>query len=210
MRQKIIDAALYMSRTGLVRGTSGNISARSQNGFYITPSGMAYETLVESDIVEISLDGKILTGTRKPSIENAMHRLILQKRHDVNAVVHVHSLYATAVACTRKNIPAVTDNLVAYFGGEIPCAKYARAGSLELAQNVSNALGDGYGVLLSNHGALCVGATLREALLRCEVLEETAKIYILSNLIGKAVALSDEQIETEFAEMGRKYGQVGD
>lgn len=207
MRQKIIDAAIYISRTGLVRGTSGNISARSENGFYITPSGMAYETLVSDDIVEMNFNGEIISSSRNPSIEKDMHRLILQSRNDINAVVHVHSLYATAIASTRKNIPAITDNLVAYFGGEIPCAEYAEAGSKKLAQNVLKALKDGYGVLLANHGALCVGRTLEEALSRCEVLEETAKIFILSNLVGGAIALSNEEIQTEFADMNKKYGQ---
>jgi len=207
LRQKIIDAALYIQQTGLVRGTSGNISARSENGFLITPSGMAYGDLTTEDIVEMDLDGNVLSGAKKPSIEKDLHRLIYKNRSDVAAVVHVHSIYATAVASVRKTLPVVTDNMAAFFGRKIACADYARSGSLELADNVSDALADAFGVLLANHGALCVGESLDQALSRCEVLEESAKIFILSESIGGAVCLTDKETERQFISITKNYGQ---
>lgn len=205
--KKIIETALYIQRTGLVRGTSGNISARTNNGFLITPSGMKYNALQPSDIVEIDMGGNIIAGARKPSIEKDLHRLIYQKRPDAAAIIHVHSIYATAVASARKNLPAVTDNLAAFFGSEIPCAAYARSGSFELAENVCKKLGNGFGVLMSNHGALCVGTTIEQALERCEVLEESAKIYLLSQNLGGAVCLTEEETKLQFTSISKKYGQ---
>ncbi|MDO4952505.1 MAG: class II aldolase/adducin family protein [Synergistaceae bacterium] len=208
LREKIISAALEMRRSGLVRGTSGNISARTDHGFLITPSGMAYESLVPEDLPEMDFMLRQISGDRKPSIEKEMHGLILKNRNDVSAVVHVHSVYASAVASARKDIPVITDNVTAFFGCAVPCAEYAPAGSPELARNVLSALGGGFGVLLANHGALCVGVTPEEALLRCEILEETAKIYVLSQLLGGAVALDNKVVTEQYSAMQKNYGQT--
>lgn len=206
-RQNIIDAALYIQQTGLVRGTSGNISVRSENGFLITPSGMAYNDLTTEDIVELDFDGKVISGLRKPSIEKDLHRLIYKNRSDVASVVHVHSIYAAAMASARKILPVVTDNMAAFFGKEIVCADYARSGSMELAENVSKALASDFGIMLANHGALCVGDNLNSALSRCEVLEESAKIFILSESVGGAVCLTEEQTKSQFISIVKNYGQ---
>ena len=208
LRERIISTALAMSRSGLVRGTSGNISARTERGFLITPSGMAYESLVPEDLPEMDFMLRQISGNRKPSIEKEMHGLILKNRNDVGAVVHAHSVYASAAASARKDIPVMTDNIAAFFGCAVPCAEYAPAGSPELARNVLSALGKGFGVLLANHGALCVGATPEEALLRCEILEETAKIYVLSQLLGGAVALDDKAAAEQYSAMQKNYGQT--
>jgi len=206
-RQNIIDAALYIQQTGLVRGTSGNISVRSENGFLITPSGMAYNDLTTEDIVELDFDGKVISGLRKPSIEKDLHRLIYKNRSDVASVVHAHSIYATAMASARKILHVVTDNMAAFFGKEIVCADYARSGSMELAENVSKALASDFGIMLANHGALCVGDNLNSALSRCEVLEESAKIFILSESTGGAVCLTEEQTKSQFISIVKNYGQ---
>jgi len=207
LKENIIEAALYIQKTGLVRGTSGNVSARDGNNFLITPSGMAYSKLNPSDIAEIDLEGEVISGNRKPSIEKDLHRLIYKSRKDIGAVVHVHSIYATAVAAARRSLPVVTDNLAAFFGSEIPCAAYGRSGSLELAQNVCEAFQNGYGVLMSNHGALCVGQTIDEALARCEVLEESAKIFVLAQSLGGAVSLTKDEAECQFLSISKNYGQ---
>lgn len=207
LRKKIIETALYIQRTGLVRGTSGNISVRLENSFLITPSGVAYESLNPEDIVEMDFTGKVLCGTKKPSIEKDLHRLIYLKRNDVSSVIHVHSIYATAVATARKILPVVTDNMAAFFGKEMHCAPYAPSGSIGLAQNVANTLSDSFGVLMSNHGALCVGTTIEQALSRCEVLEESAKVFVLSQILAGAVCLTGEETKYQFESISKNYGQ---
>lgn len=208
LRNAVIKAGISLLKDKLVMGTGGNISARTNNGFLITPSGMDYMTLLPEDIVEMGLRGNIISGIRTPSIEKEMHRMIYLKRMDVNAIVHVHSTYVTAVAASRLSLPAITDNQVAAFGGAVDLANYAPIGSAALAENVVNALDNGCGVLLSNHGGLCIGRTLDEALFKCKMLEEFAKIFILAKSLGGGVVLNDKEIIYESADLKKRYGQA--
>jgi len=207
LREKIIAAGVLMCGKKLVQGTGGNISARTKSGFLITPSGMDYADLSPEDLVEMDLRGKVLNGARKPSIENRMHLAVFEARADVNAVIHAHSICATAVAAARRTLKPITDNQVAVFGGAVPVAEYAPIGSDALAKNAVLALKNGAAVLLANHGSLCVGHTLDEALLRCEMLETFADIFILAQIAGGAVALTDEEVRSEAEDLKRRYGQ---
>ncbi len=203
----IIDTARAMLAKGLVQGTGGNFSVRCERGMVITPSGMDYGALTPDDLPVLSPDGRILEGARSPSVEKELHAEIYRRRPDVGAVIHTHSVYATAAAALRAPLPALTDNQAVLFGGEIPCAEYAPIGTEKLAQNAARALAGGSGVLLANHGALCAGASLSEAALRCEMLEIFAKIYFLTALRGGGVPLTPEEIRDESEDMSRRYGQ---
>ncbi|MDO5562709.1 MAG: class II aldolase/adducin family protein [Synergistaceae bacterium] len=207
LRERIISSCLSLVKKGLIQGTGGNVSVRTERGFLITPSGMDYEKLVPEDIVEMDFDGNVIDGNRTPSIERLMHLTILKARPDVNAVIHTHSIHATAVAAARRGIRPITDNQVAAFGGPIPVAKYAPIGTEQLALNVAKALGTGNGVLLANHGVVCTGANLSDALLRCEMAESFAKIFILSQAVGGGIELSQGDVETESADLKNRYGQ---
>jgi len=207
LREKIIAVGVLMCEKKLVQGTGGNISARTESGFLITPSGMDYADLSPEDLVEMDLRGKVLSGVRKPSIESRLHLAVFEARADVNAVIHAHSICATAVAAARRTLKPITDNQVAVFGGAVPVAEYAPIGSDALAKNAVLALKKGAGVLLANHGSLCVGHALDEALLRCEMLETFADIFILAQIAGGGVALTDEEIRSEAEDLKRRYGQ---
>ena len=207
IRKEIIKTGILILEKGLVQGTGGNISRRTEKGILITPSGMDYRTLTCEDIVLLAPDGKVLEGTRVPSIERSLHLRIYRSRADINAVIHTHSVYATAIAAARQPLCPITDNQVAVFGGTVPVADYAPIGTEELAENTSRALAEGAGVLLSNHGALCVGRELSEALMRCEMLEVFSKIYILAKTVGGGAALTDEQVRCETEDLRKRYGQ---
>ncbi len=207
IRKEIIKTGILILEKGLVQGTGGNISRRTEKGILITPSGMDYRTLTCEDIVLLAPDGKVLEGTRVPSIERSLHLRIYRSRADINAVIHTHSVYATAIAAARQPLCPITDSQVAVFGGTVPVADYAPIGTEELAENTSRALADGAGVLLSNHGALCVGRELSEALMRCEMLEVFSKIYILAKTVGGGAALTDEQVRCETEDLRKRYGQ---
>ena len=207
IRKEIIKTGILILEKGLVQGTGGNISRRNEKRRLITPSGMGYRTLTCEDIVLLAPDGKVLEGTRVPSIERSLHLRIYRSRADINAVIHTHSVYATAIAAARQPLCPITDNQVAVFGGTVPVADYAPIGTEELAENTSRALADGAGVLLSNHGALCVGRELSEALMRCEMLEVFSKIYILAKTVGGGAALTDEQVRCETEDLRKRYGQ---
>lgn len=207
LRKEIIKTALDMRRSGLVQGTGGNFSIRCPEGFIITPSGMAYELLTPADLTKLSLDCRIVEGVRTPSIESALHAAVYRGRPDVNAVVHTHSLYATAASALRVPLPCLTDNQAVIFGGDIPTAPHAPIGTPELAENVSGTLAGGAAVLMANHGALCVGRDLLQAAERCRMLEIFAKIFFTAASAGGGIALSREEAAKEAADIAARYGQ---
>ena len=207
LREKILAAGRALVEKGLVQSTGGNISARTERGFLITPSGIDYHDIVPSDLVEMDLAGNILSGERKPSVEKEMHRLILESKPEVKAVIHTHSIYAASVASARLPLETLTDNQVAVFGGTVPLAKYGPIGSVQLARNAAEAMGKGCAVLLSNHGSICTGDTIAQALMRCEMLETFARIFILAKMAGGGVPLTEEEISYELSFLEENYGQ---
>ncbi|MGE5592853.1 MAG: class II aldolase/adducin family protein [Betaproteobacteria bacterium] len=210
LKRQIVEAGIHMIRTGLVYGTGGNISARlpGTDYFYITPSGMAYESLTPDDIVGVDFDGRVVDGTRRPSIEHMMHATILRARPDVGAVVHTHSMCATALASARVPIPPFLETVIAATGGhEVRVADFAPAGSLELADVVVRTLGDDSAVLLANHGVVGVGRDLDEAMGMCELVEKAAMVFLLSRAAGGPVPIPGDVVarQAEFFKAG--YGQ---
>ncbi|MCC8056713.1 class II aldolase/adducin family protein [Cloacibacillus sp.] len=207
IREDIINTARVMLQKGLVQGTGGNFSVRCARGFIVTPSGMDYTKLAPSDLPKLSPDGAVLEGERRPSIEKELHRSVYRARRDVGAVIHTHSVYASAAAAMRLPLPVLTDNQAVLFGGAVPVSEYAPIGTPELAYNTAKALAAGGGVLMANHGALCVGATLAEAALRCEMLEIFAKIFFLTKSCGGGVSLTAEDASREASDVAGRYGQ---
>lgn len=207
---ELIAMGKRLVKEGLVAGTGGNISIRvpESNQVIITPSGMAYETIQLEDLVVLDLEGNVVVGNRRPSIERGLHLLVYKQRPEVDAVVHTHSLYASAVAATRQAIPPILDAIVDVVGGAIDCAQYAPHGTQELAENCVAALGQKAAVLLANHGVVGVGKSLSAAYLAAQTAENAAKVYLLSHLIGKPVALSEEVVQYEKEFMQTKYGQT--
>jgi L-fuculose-phosphate aldolase len=196
----VLESARQLESKGLVIGTSGNVSLRfpGPNGrdlLAITPTSRYYDLLTPEDIPIVDLDAKIVEGQLAPSSETMLHIGVYKVRKNVNAVIHTHSLYASAMAVSHLVIPPITDDQMAVLGGEIKVAKYAPSGSDELASMAIEALADRNAVLLRNHGAIGVGKDMREAIWSCELIEKTALIYYLSWTLGKVNHLSPEAIE---------------
>lgn len=203
----IIEYGKQMKGTGLVIGTWGNISFRHEDSIVITPSGIDYNKLKSEDMIVCDMEGKKLEGTKKPSTELSTHIAIYNKRNDVKAIIHTHSVYATAFAAARKNIPSVTEDAAMILGGEIHCAKYAFPGSEELATNVLEVLFNQNAVLLANHGAIGMGRTLEEAYLVCKILEKSARVYLLSMQVGIPKPLAIEEVEKLHNEFLNNYSK---
>ena len=206
IRQEIIAAARLFNETGLSAGTSGNISVLMEGFFLITPSGIPYQDLVPEDIVEMDTEGVVISGARQPSSEWHFHRQIYISRMDANAVVHVHSPYATAIACTRQPIPAFHYQVAKIGGENIRCADYATFGTEELAINAITALEDRLACLLSNHGMIAVGTELKSALKTAQEVEELARQYYLSKQLGNPVILDEDEMQLNI-EKFRSYGK---
>ena len=189
---------------GLNRGTSGNLSARYGEGMLITPSGMGAEGLGEDDIVFMNMDGTA-RGRWQPSSEWLFHRDIFVQREEVGAVVHTHSVAATALACLRKDIPPF-HYMIALIGGDnIRCAQYATFGTQELSNNALNALKDRKACLLANHGMIAAGKDLAEAFKITVEVETLSEMYLRALQIGEPVLLSAQ----EFQDAQRRFGSYG-
>lgn len=196
LRAGIVAAGRRMLELGLTHGTSGNISARRDEGMLITPSNVAYDTMVAGDIVALSVRGEPLTAsTRRASTEWRLHGGVYVTRADVNAVVHTHSPYATALSCTRRGIPAFHYMVAVAGGDDIPCTEYAPFGSGELACHAAGALLKRDACLLANHGVIAVGSSVEAALSLALEVETLAQQYILARQAGEPVLLSDAEMQ---------------
>lgn len=208
LRQSIVDASLEAEALRLNVGTSGNISARTGGGMIITPTGIPPRALRPDLLVTMDLDGA-WSGTVSPSSEWALHAEIYKARPDVLAIVHAHPDHCVALSCARMSIPAF-HYMVAGFGGEdIRCSGYATFGSRELAMETVAALEGRTACLLSNHGMVAVGGTVREALGRTMKLETLARQFILCSSFAAPVVLSAAEL-VDVAERYKTYGKQPD
>ncbi len=203
-KESVLEAALKMSREGLVVGKSGNVSRRlppegGRERLAITPTRREYDLLSADDIPVVDFGGKPIEGNLTPSIEIMMHIGIYKARKNIRAVIHTHSVFASVMAVAGLEIPAILEDQVILIGGEIKLAKYAASGSDELVENVVAALGERNAALLSNHGAVGIGRTMQEAFTNCELLEKTAKIYFCALALGKVNPLPPDALEREKA-----------
>ena len=200
MAAAVIAAGKRMLESDLTVETWGNISVRSETGeICITPSGMSYQEITPADMVYLDADGNVIEGSRIPSIETQMHVRIYQNRPDVFAILHTHPVNSTVFAVLRKPIPAITDEIAQAIGGEISVAEYALPGTVDLAENAANALGEKNACLLANHGAVCVGKDLAACFKVATVLETGAEIY------QKALAVSGDLGPVELKADDVKY-----
>jgi len=193
----IVDTGKELYKQNLTIGTWGNISALDpETGLvYIKPSAMDYNEINLEDIIVVNKKGEVIEGVRKPSIETPMHLAVYNKRKDVGAVVHYHSIYSSVLAVTESTLPGISEDFVQIVGDKVICAKYALPGSEELAKNTVASLGNRNAVFLTNHGTLCVGRDMKEAMKVSYVVEKTAHIYILSKNVGKCRIISERDIK---------------
>lgn len=193
-RRQVLSTALALNREGLSKGTSGNVSARFGDGFLITPSGMAYDSVLPEMVVFVAMDGTF-KGALKPSSEWRFHRDIYADRPDVGGVVHAHSSFATTLACMGRDIPAF-HYMVAIAGGkDIRLAPYATFGSQELSDYAIKALQSRKACLLAHHGQIAVGKDLPSALAMAVEVEELAEVYWRTLVAGGGNLVDDGEMD---------------
>ena len=198
----MLAAAKAIYRDGLVVATSGNVSARVTDAtgrrlMAITASSTGYEAMALDDIVVVDFEGEPVLGDAIPSSESLMHGAIYAARPDVNAVVHTHSVYASALAVAGLAIPALIDEMVVYVGDSVQVAEYGFPGTEELAAQVVAAQGERNAVLMRHHGAVSVGNTMAEALNVCHLVEHMAHIYVAAKSLGHEHGLPADVVATE-------------
>lgn len=210
LREQVATTARRMISSGLVKGTSGNVSARTpENTVLVTPSGLDYARLGPDDVVLVDLNGEFIDGPWKPSTETPMHTGIYRSRPEVGGIVHTHSRYATTLACLGLSIPPIHYMLtVLSDDGRVPIAPYTLYGTDELARLAAEALGERHtACLLQNHGTITVGEGPEEAFSRTEILEEMAELYYRARIAGEPVLLNAEDVR-EVAEKISGYGKA--
>jgi L-fuculose-phosphate aldolase len=202
-RQAVVDCCRRMVADGLVVGTSGNVSVRAKNRIAVSPTGMDYATMTAEDVCVVDKAGGA-QGTTKPTSELPMHQAAYEITK-ANAVVHTHSVCATAVSALVDTVPNI-HYIVAMFGGPIRVAKYATYGTEDLAKNMAGALDGRTGCLLGNHGTITVGDTVEEAYRRAQYLEWLCDVWLRARAAGQPRLLPDAEIR-KVAKKLRSYGQ---
>ena len=195
LRTQIIESVRSFTAQDLGVGTSGNLSARTGSGFVITPTGVPYAELEPDLLVEMNLEGEVIAGNLKPSSEWRFHCDLYRERKEAGAIVHVHSPFATAIACNRMEIPSF-HYMVAIAGGDnIRCADYATFGTAELSSNVVAAIENRKACLMANHGLLAFDGDVTRAFKMAQEVEELAKQYFFSLQIGQVTILDEDEMK---------------
>jgi L-fuculose-phosphate aldolase len=204
--EAVISACRELTRRGLSHGTSGNVSVRRDaQSFFISPTGMAYDTLRAADIPLMDVEGNWF-GRRRPSSEWRFHRDILRARPEAGAIVHCHAPAATALACTGRGIQAFHYMVAVAGGADIRCAPYFTFGTQELSDAAVAALVGRRACLLANHGLIALGADLPAALALAGEVENLAAQYRAALALGEVRLLTDGQMQEVLAKF-RTYGQ---
>ena len=206
-RAQLVAFGKRLVETGLTKGTGGNLSVfdRGRRLMAITPSGIDFFEIREEDIVVVDASGSVVEGLRTPSSEWQMHLETYLARHDIDAAIHAHTTYATALAVNRTPLRA-THYMVAVAGPDVRVAEYATYGTPELAHNAVAAMNERRAVLLANHGILAGAEDLLNAFNIIEEVEYCAKVYCIAKGVGEPVVLSDDEMAL-MHEKFKTYGQ---
>jgi L-fuculose-phosphate aldolase len=193
-KRRVIDAALAMVAKGLVEGTAGNVSARTEDDLVVmTPSSMPYDEITPDNVSVVRLDGMQVSGAN-PTSEKALHLACLRRYPEVGGVLHCHATTASMFAVARRPVPAVIEEVIVYLGGEIPVAAYQPTGSDALAEEIAGHVGDRSAALMANHGLLAVGKDVEDALHNALLAERTAAVVYGAQVLGGIVPLPEETV----------------
>lgn len=195
-RQDVLIHAKKMWEAGLVVGSAGNVSRRvGADRIAITPTSVPYESMTADDVVIVDVaSGETVDSQRAASYELPMHLVVYRSRPDVGAIVHTHAPYVTTLSILHRPLPPVIDEMMVYFGGTVEVADYAFTGTELVGTNVVRTLGDRMGVLLANHGNVCIGRDLAHALHIATVMESCARVYVQALMIGTPVPLPNDSV----------------
>lgn len=209
LREEVCELNRSLPRLGLAAWTTGNLSARDPGSglIAIKPSGVRYEHMTPHDIVVLDVDGAVVAGSRKPSVDAASH-LVYRQRPDVGGVVHTHSPYATAFAAVARPIPVVLTSIADQFGGAVPVGAYVPPiGGEAIGAEIVRSIGRSPAVLLKNHGVFTIGPTAAKALQAAAMVEENARTVAIALSLGVLDELPAEDIERQRAFYLEDYGQ---
>ena len=182
-KKQIVQAAQELVRKGYLMATGGNLSLRipGQNAFAITPSNYDYLKMTPEDICILDFNCNTIEGHLKPSVESAMHGAVYQARPDVNAIVHTHQAYVSALTLIKAAIPPLFDQQARFLGRSVEIIPYAPSGTGMLKNAVAKHVKNhNNAFMMQNHGALVFGHDMERAIHNVEILEKCALAYLLA------------------------------
>ncbi len=182
-KKQIVESAQELTRKGFLMATGGNLSLRiaGQNAFAVTPSNYDYMKMTPDDVCVLDFELNLLEGTLKPSVESSMHGAVYQVRGDVNAIVHTHQVYASALTLIKAPIPSLFDEQARFLGRSVDIIPYAPSGTGFLKNTVTKHVKNhNNAFMMQNHGALVFGHDMERAIHNVEILEKCALAYLLA------------------------------
>ena len=209
LREEVCEGNCLLPREGLVTWTSGNVSGRDpQTGYVvIKPSGVRYEEMTPEGMVILDLEGRIVEGGYRPSVDAPTHLYVYRHRPDVNGIVHTHSTYATAFAALGKPIPVYLTAMADEFGGPIPVGDYAQIGGEEIGREIVRSIGDSAAILLKNHGVFTIAPTVTAAVKAAVMTEDAARTVFCALQMGQPEEIPQEEVQRAHRRYVDKYGQ---
>lgn len=211
-KKLIVKTAHELVRKGFLMATGGNLSLRvkGQNVFAITPSNYDYMKMTSDDVCVLDFDLNVIEGHLKPSVESAMHGAVYQVRADVNAVIHTHQVYTSALTLIKSPIPALFDEQARFLGRSVEIIPYSPSGTGMLknmvAKHVKN---NNNAFMMQNHGALVFGHDMERAVHNVEILEKCAMAYLLAICTEKKISKIPLAVrEVAFAKLRKDQKKV--
>lgn len=190
-KKLIVETAHELARKGFLMATGGNLSLRvkGQNAFAVTPSNYDYMKMTPDDVCVLDFDLNMLEGHLKPSVESAMHGAVYQVRGDVNAIIHTHQVYTSALTLIKSPIPALFDEQARFLGRSVEIIPYAPSGTGMLKNAVAKHVKNhNNAFMMQNHGALVFGHDMERAVHNVEILEKCAMAYLLAICTEKKIS----------------------
>lgn len=209
LKEEVCAQNLELPANGLVVGSGGNVSGRDKETglVVIKPSGVKFSKLTPDTMVVVDLDGHVIEGQAKPSVDTGIHLYIYRHRKDVFGVAHTHSPYATSFAARGERIPAVLTPITHMIGRDVPCSRYATPGEVDTGEAIIEAAEGGMAVLVKAHGVFTMGKSATEAASVAMYLEEAAKTTHLAMLRGPVEEMPQEEIDRCYKWFRQNYGQ---
>lgn len=211
LREALVQHLRRLEALGMNRGSTGNLSVRGGDGgargegFWITPTGMGAADIAADDLVWIGRDGAA-AGRWKPSSETPFHQALYAARPDLQAVVHCHSVHATALACLGRELPPFHYMVAVAGGSRVPLVPYHLFGSEALSRATAAAMAHGNACLLANHGLVAAGPNLVHAMNVAVEVESLCETYLKALAVAEPVHLDAEQM-AQVLDKFRHYGQ---
>lgn len=207
-KQLVYEAHLILEKYNLVAYTSGNVSLKINDHVIIKPSGVAYSVLKPSDMIVVDLNGNVLDGSMRPSVDTATHLYLYRNIQWAKSIIHTHSTFATVFAVREESIPVLCTAHADVFGEEIPITEYAPVGSEAIGKAVLKVIGKSGTVLLRKHGVIVVGKSLDDAVKKAVFLEEVAKMSYFAMMNRHIEPLDSSEIDRLNKQYHTKYGQT--